>query len=103
MAAELKTNNMAYEMKGSPMQRNFGVGEKESPLKVAPALAAALPYIYAAGASAVASAGVGAVSASVKKKRLKREADEKKKQDALKDAAEGISNDMGGKKSRLVD
>ena len=37
-----------YKMKGSPMQRNFGIGEKESPLKIAPIIAAAIPYAVGA-------------------------------------------------------
>ena len=97
MAEELKTNNMAYKMKGSPMLRNFGIGEKESPLKIAPlaalAIKAAIPAIIGAGTSV-------AISKS-KQKEAKRKEDERKRKEALEGAAEGISGEIGGK-SRLA-
>ena len=43
-----------YKMKGTPMQRNFGVGEKESPAKVVGLAAAAI----GAGISAAIGGGV---------------------------------------------
>ena len=108
MAEELKTNNMPnfkkntspamkrtpYKMKGSPMQRNFGIGEKESPLKVA-------PVIIAAGISSLIGAGTSAAIASSKAKAAKRKEDERKRKEALAGAAEGISGEVGSK-SRLA-
>ena len=77
-----------YKMKGSPMQRNFGIGEKESPLKIA-------PVIVAAGISSLIGAGTSAAIASSKAKA------ERKRKEALAGAAEGMSGEIGGK-SRLA-
>jgi len=87
-----------FKMKGSPMQRNFGIGEKESPLNLAawvvPALTKAIPYAVGAAVTGATSAGV----AVAKGKEQKRKEDEEKKQLALKEAAEGIGGtDISGK------
>ena len=87
MAEELKTNNMAYKMKGSPMLRNFGIGEKESPLKI-------WNVVIPAVISAATSIGI----ASSKSKQLKKKEEEEKRKQALNEAAEGIGGtDIGGK------
>jgi len=86
-----------YKMKGSPMQRNFGIGEKESPLKIAPIIAAAIPYAV----GAVISGGTAVAIASSKAKEAKRKEKERKRKEALEGAAEGIGGEIGGK-SRLA-
>ena len=84
---------MAYKMKGSPMQRNFGVGEKESPMKVA----WVVPVVTAA-VSAATSIKLAKDAQAAKKKKE----DEQKKQDALAEASQAIGKEKGGK-TRLVD
>ena len=59
---------MAYKMKGSPMLRNFGVGEKESPMKVLDPLTLTL---IGAGASALIGGGTSVAIAASKKKTTK--------------------------------
>ena len=86
------------------MQRNFGIGEKETPLKVlpvvAPVAAAVSPWLVA-GATAAVGAGTSAKLAADKKVADdKRIAQEKRKQ-ALKEGADGIANE-GKNKDRLA-
>tara|TARA_R100000544_G_scaffold27708_1_gene14460 strand:+ start:206 stop:481 length:276 start_codon:yes stop_codon:yes gene_type:complete len=86
-----------YKMKGTPMQRNFGVGEKESPAKVVGLAAAAI----GAGISAAIGGGV-----SYKLSKDKEAADKKKQAEldriaALDEASEAITN-TGKEKDRLV-
>ena len=52
-----------YKMKGSPMQRNFGIGEKESPAK----LGTLATIAVGAGISSAIGGGVSAKLAAEKK------------------------------------
>jgi len=94
---------MAYKMKGSPMLRNFGVGEKESPMKIvwAPIIAAAAEAVVPALVTAAVGAGTSVAVSKSKQKAAKKKEDERKRREALASAAEGISGEIGGK-SRLA-
>ena len=97
---ELKQNNMGtpFKMKGSPMQRNFGIG---SPMKE-------LGTLAIIGLSALASGIVGgastAVSSSAKAKKKKKLLAEQKASDALLSSQEGITEsvDKSGKTNLLA-
>ena len=86
-----------FKLKGSPMQRNFGIGEKESPLKLEPLTTA----LIGAGVSALIGGGVSVGIASSKAKQEKRKKKEEKAQLALKEAEEGISEEIEGKTDLL--
>ena len=68
-------------MKGSPMQRNFGVGEKESPVKIvwAPIIASAV----ATGISAAYSANSSANQATKDKAAARKSEELKKSENAF--------------------
>ena len=93
-----------YKMKGTPMQRNFGIGEKESPLKVlpivAPVAAAVSPWLVA-GATAAVGAGTSAKLAADKKVADDKRIAEQKRELALKEASDSITN-KGKDKDRLA-
>tara|TARA_R110000772_G_scaffold6088_1_gene21450 strand:- start:392 stop:688 length:297 start_codon:yes stop_codon:yes gene_type:complete len=93
-----------YKMKGSPMQRNFGIGEKETPLKVlpvvAPVAAAVSPWLVA-GATAAVGAGTSAKLAADKKVADDKRIAEQKREQALKEASDSITN-KGKDKDRLA-
>jgi len=75
-----------YKMKGSPMQRNFGVGEKESPAKVVITTAA----LIGAGITAAIGAGTSAKLAADKKADAKRDAASAKREASLNEASDAI-------------
>ena len=89
-----------YKMKGSPMQRNFGIGEKETPLKVLPVIAAASPWVVA-GVTAAVGAGTSAKLAADKKVADDKRIAEQKRELALKEASDSITN-KGKDKDRLA-
>jgi len=86
-----------YTMKGSPMQRNFGVGEKESPAKLVGLAAAAI----GAGISAAIGGGVSVGLSKSKEASDKKKAAELNRTTALNEASDSITN-VGEKKDRLV-
>ena len=90
-----------YKMKGTPMQRNFGIGEKESPLKVLPVIAAAVSPWLVAGATAAVGAGASAKLAADKKVADDKRIAQQKRELALKEAADGVANE-GKNKDRLA-
>ena len=89
-----------YKMKGTPMQRNFGVGEKESPLKVLPLVALKAAAI-GAGISAAIGGGVSVKLASDKADADKKKQAELERTEALNEASDAITN-TGKEKDRLV-
>jgi len=86
-----------FKLKGSPMQRNFGIGEKESPLN----LTGIETALIGAGVSALIGGGVSVGIASSKAKQERRKKKEEKAQLALKEAEEGISEEIEGKTDLL--
>ena len=90
-----------YKMKGSPMQRNFGIGEKETPLKVLPVVAAAVSPWLVAGVTAAVGAGTSAKLAADKKVADDKRIAQEKRELALEEASDAITNE-GKDKDRLA-
>ena len=86
-----------YKMKGSPMQRNFGIGEKESPAK----LGTLATIAVGAGISSLIGGGVSAKLAADKKVADDKRIAQEKRELAIKEAADGVTNE-GKDKDKLV-
>jgi len=88
---------MAFKMKGHTLP---GPNQKESPAK----FFITVPMLIAAGVSAAVGSGVSAITGSVKKKRQKRLASEKKASEGITTASEGITEsvDKSGKTNLLA-
>lgn len=92
-----------YKMKGSPMKRNFGIGETEAPDKASPAKLPILGKILKGAGGAVQAgldAGAGTSHGKDKEAKAKAEADKLQKEKD-KDAAMNRQKELMDYKSKL--